>query len=230
MEVDTPPVEEQKPVPTTTTPMKDETPAPMDTKEESPVKTEPMQEDAAIIKSEPTTDSSTVKTESAEAGGNAEDKPDVKTEDDATVETEEAGEADKTVNLDTEDTSLLQAPVLVPQPKVEIKVSLTSNPQVERRESNISLDESVESTEDSEFDAEAIVLHSKRTDEEREALKPRLKGRKLTVLPPVNKDTDMSGLCSIMWFFLSLSLLDALWYHHVEGARHTHNASVWVCV
>ena len=123
MEVDTPPIEEQKPVPTTTTPVKDETPAPMDTKEESPVKTEPMQEDAAIIKSEPTTDSSSVKTESAEAGGNAEDKPDVKTEDDATVETEEAGEADKTVNLDTEDTSLLQAPVLVPQPKVVSPIS-----------------------------------------------------------------------------------------------------------
>ena len=47
--------------------------------------------------------------------------------------------------------------------------------QVERRESNISLDESVESTEDSEFDSEATVLHSKLTEEEREALKPRLK-------------------------------------------------------
>jgi len=198
MEVDTPPVEEQKPVPTTTTPVKDEPPAPMDTKEESPMKTEPMSEDTATIKSEPTTESASDNTESAEVDNNAEDKTVVKIEDDDAVKTEEAEEANKTVNLDTEDSSLLQAPVLVPQPKVDIKVSLTSNPQVERRESNISLDESVESTEDSEFDSEATVLHSKLTEEEREALKPRLKGRKLTVLPPVNKDTDMSGLCSIM--------------------------------
>merc|ERR1740128_820626 len=162
------------------------------------MKTEPMSEDTATIKNEPTTESASDNTESAEADNNAEDKTVVKTEDDEAVKTEEAEEANKTVNLDTEDSSLLQAPVLVPQPKVDIKVSLTSNPQVERRESNISLDESVESTEDSEFDSEATVLHSKLTEEEREALKPRLKGRKLTVLPPVNKDTDMSGLCSIM--------------------------------
>ena len=121
MEVDTPPVEEQKPVPTTTTPVKDEPPAPMDTKEESPMKTEPMSEDTATIKSEPTTESDN--TESAEADNNAEDKTVVKTEDDEAVQTEEAEEANKTVNLDTEDSSLLQAPVLVPQPKV---VSLIS--------------------------------------------------------------------------------------------------------
>ena len=126
MEVDTPPVEEQKPVPTTTTPVKDEPPAPMDTKEESPMKTEPMSEDTATIKSEPTTESASDNTESAEVDNNAEDKTVVKIEDDEAVKTEEAEEAEeanKTVNLDTEDSSLLQAPVLVPQPKVVSRIS-----------------------------------------------------------------------------------------------------------
>ena len=51
--------------------------------------------------------------------------------------------------------------------------------------------------EDSEFDPEAIVLPAP-SEEELASQKPRMKGRKLTVMPPRKLDSDLSGLCSIM--------------------------------
>ena len=74
-------------------------------------------------------------------------------------------------------------------------MSITSQvAPVERRESLISQSEDEEA---SEFDAEAIVVPARSADE-REAAKPKLRGRKLTVFPPQNKDSELSGLCSIM--------------------------------
>jgi hypothetical protein len=78
---------------------------------------------------------------------------------------------------------------------VDIKLSITSQvAPVERRESSVS---QAEEEEASEFDPEAIVVPP-RPLEEREAAKPKLRGRKLTVFPPQVKDSELSGLCSIM--------------------------------
>ena len=66
--------------------------------------------------------------------------------------------------------------------------------RLERRESTVSTSES-ESASSSEFDADAVVQEARPELAER---KPKLKGRALTVLPAQNKDSEMSGLCSIM--------------------------------
>jgi len=81
--------------------------------------------------------------------------------------------------------------------QVDIKLSITSQvapSPVERRESVLS---QASSEEETEFDSEAIIVPP-RSPEEREAAKPKLSGRKLTVYPMSNKDSELSGLCSIM--------------------------------
>ena len=80
---------------------------------------------------------------------------------------------------------------------MDIKLSITSQvTPVERRESVLSQQSEEEETA-SEFDPEAIIVPP-RTAEERDAAKPKLRGRKLNVYPPQNKDSDLSGLCSVM--------------------------------
>ena len=51
--------------------------------------------------------------------------------------------------------------------------------------------------EESEFDSDAIIVPPLSEDQMDEA-KPRLKGKKLTTWPPMKKDSELSGLCSIM--------------------------------
>lgn len=88
-----------------------------------------------------------------------------------------------------------QAAVMKPQQKVDIKLSITSQVEpLERRESVLSQSEEEDTTE---FDSEAIVVPP-RPLEEREAAKPKLQGRKLTNYPPLNKDSELSGLCALM--------------------------------
>ncbi len=79
---------------------------------------------------------------------------------------------------------------------MDIKLSITSQvTPVERRESVLSQSEEEDAA--TEFDAEAIIVPPLPA-EEREAAKPKLRGRKLTVFPPQSKDSELSGLCSIM--------------------------------
>jgi len=93
-----------------------------------------------------------------------------------------------------DDAVEMSAPV-VAQPKVEIKVNiLNAVKPLERMESSHS---ALGDAEDSEFDPEAIVLPAP-SEEELASQKPRMKGRKLTVMPPRKLDSDLSGLCSIM--------------------------------
>ena len=80
-----------------------------------------------------------------------------------------------------------------PMPKASIKINITTQVEkLERRESVLSTQSS---ESESEFDPDAIVQEAK---EGQEDLKPRLKGKKLTVFPPQEKDKELSGLCSIM--------------------------------
>merc|ERR1712184_84979 len=95
--------------------------------------------------------------------------------------------------LEENDKDSLAVPV-VPA-KVNISMKLTSQVPVERRESVLS--QPSDSEEASEFDADAVIVPVK-TQEELDAAKPRLRGKKFTVMPPMTKDNDLSGLCSIM--------------------------------
>merc|ERR1712214_181477 len=80
--------------------------------------------------------------------------------------------------------------------KVNISIKLTSSVPVERRESVLSQPSDSEEA-GSEFAPDAVIVAPK-SKEELDAAKPRLKGKKFTVMPPMNKDSDLSGLCSIM--------------------------------
>jgi len=95
---------------------------------------------------------------------------------------------------DKEEKESLAVPV-VPA-KVNISMKLTSSVPVERRESVLSQPSDSEEAS-TEFDIEAVVVPVK-TQEQLDAAKPRLKGKKFTVMPPMTKDSDLSGLCSIM--------------------------------
>jgi len=111
---------------------------------------------------------------------------------------EEGGESEEKLKhsdslLEENDKESLAVPV-VPA-KVNISMKLTSSVPVERRESVLS--QPSDSEEASEFDADAVIVPLK-TQEELDAAKPRLKGKKFTVMPPMAKDSDLSGLCSIM--------------------------------
>merc|ERR1712037_937059 len=97
----------------------------------------------------------------------------------------------ESVNEDNKES--LAVPV-VPA-KVNISMKLTSSVPVERRESILS--QPSDSEEASEFDADAVIVPVK-TQEQLDAAKPRLRGKKFTVMPPMAKDSDLSGLCSIM--------------------------------
>jgi len=66
--------------------------------------------------------------------------------------------------------------------------------ELERRESMMS---SKSDIEESEFDPDAITVPPP-SEEVLDAQKPRLKGKKFSVIPPRNLDSDLSGLCSIM--------------------------------
>jgi len=78
--------------------------------------------------------------------------------------------------------------------KVDIKMKINTDVSaVERRESV----RSSVSEDDSEFDPVAIVVPAP-TEEQRDAAKPRLKGRKLNQVPAQLRDSELSGLCSIM--------------------------------
>jgi len=95
--------------------------------------------------------------------------------------------------LEENDKESLAVPV-VPA-KVNISMKLTSSAPVERRESVLS--QPSDSEEATEFDVDAVIVPVK-TQEQLDAAKPRLKGKKFTVMPPQTKDSDLSGLCSIM--------------------------------
>merc|ERR1719384_2937935 len=88
---------------------------------------------------------------------------------------------------DKDDKEALAVPV-VPA-KVNISMKLTSSVPVERRESVLS--QPSDSEETSEFDADAVIVPVK-TQEELDAAKPRLRGKKFTVMPPMTKDSDLS--------------------------------------
>merc|ERR1711983_421154 len=105
---------------------------------------------------------------------------------------EEEGEESGNTSLVTDEHMQLAAPIM-PQPKVEIKVTINSTmKQVERMDSTISGGD-----EDSEFDKDAII--TKKVDQEvLDAQKPRMKGKRFTEWPEKKSDKDLSGLCSIM--------------------------------
>jgi len=132
-----------------------------------------------------------MKDDSAVKDENSEETPDsseVVTEEPSK---EEAGSANASL---LEEGSNLSVPVIGSQ-KVDIKMSFTSKPEpVERRESMMS---SQSEQEETEFDPEAVIVPAP-TDEAKDIQKPRLKGRRLTVMPARDMDTDLSGLCSIM--------------------------------
>jgi len=127
----------------------------------------------------------------------------VKTEEVMETETgeepaEEDGESEEKLKhsdslLEENDKDSLAVPV-VPA-KVNISMKLTSQVPVERRESVLS--QPSDSEEATEFDVDAVIVPVK-TQEQLDAAKPRLKGKKFTVMPPMTKDSDLSGLCSIM--------------------------------
>jgi len=153
---------------------------------------------------------------------NLDSKESVKEEDDATTETvktdevmetetTETGEEEPAAEEEGEDSedklkhsdSLLEdkeekeslAVPVVPA-KVNISMKLTSSVPVERRESVLSQPSDSEEAS-TEFDVDAVVVPVK-TQEQLDVAKPRLKGKKFTVMPPMTKDSDLSGLCSIM--------------------------------
>merc|ERR1719384_2776210 len=86
---------------------------------------------------------------------------------------------------DKDDKEALAVPV-VPA-KVNISMKLTSSVPVERRESVLSQPSDSEEA-GSEFDPDAVIVAPK-SKEELDAAKPRLKGKKFTVMPPMNKDS-----------------------------------------
>merc|ERR1712218_557497 len=82
---------------------------------------------------------------------------------------------------DKDDKEALAVPV-VPA-KVNISMKLTSSVPVERRESVLSQPSDSEEV-GSEFDPDAVIVAPK-SKEELDAAKPRLKGKKFTVMPPM---------------------------------------------
>ncbi|XP_059080706.1 uncharacterized protein LOC131878647 [Tigriopus californicus] len=100
------------------------------------------------------------------------------------------------------DTSLEDSSMIAPSmsqepmgPKPGIRINITSQVDLERRESVVSNHSDKESAENSEFDPEAIVQEAKLN---LDVLKPKLKDRKFTELPPQNRGQELSGLCLIM--------------------------------
>ena len=61
--------------------------------------------------------------------------------------------------------------------------------------------------EETEFDSDAIIVPAP-TEEVKEGQKPMLKGKKFCVMPSRNLDSDLSGLCSIMWSDTSYDYCD----------------------
>merc|ERR1719348_2077172 len=100
-----------------------------------------------------------------------------------------------TASASNSDASSESLAVPVVPAKVNISMKLTSSVPVERRESVLS--QPSDSEEASEFDVDAVIVPVK-TQEQLDAAKPRLKGKKFTVMPPMTKDSDLPGLCSIM--------------------------------
>jgi len=119
-----------------------------------------------------------------------------KVEEEVSEEGAEETKANKSLIDDAVDggDNSLTAPV-VNQAKVNINITINSSVPVERRESLLS--QPSENEESSEFDVEAVVVPSKSQDE-MDLSKPRMKGKKFTIFPPAPKDSDLSGLCSIM--------------------------------
>lgn len=109
---------------------------------------------------------------------------------------EEHGSANNSLLADGAESGAnsLSAPV-VAQQKVEIKMKINSSMvPFERRESMMS---SQSEAEETEFDADAIIVPAP-SEDVLESQKPKLKGKKFCVMPPRNLDSDLSGLCSIM--------------------------------
>ena len=119
----------------------------------------------------------------------AEESTDVKEEG---VKTEEINDSVNEHHLQDPKVTNQMAP---PTQSNQIKFNITSKIDLERRESVVS---SQSESEDSEFDPDGVIQESKLTAEEKEAQKPKFKGKNFVVMPPQNKDTDVSGLCSIM--------------------------------
>merc|ERR1712048_190788 len=97
---------------------------------------------------------------------------------------EEGGESEEKLKhsdslLEENDKESLAVPV-VPA-KVNISMKLTSSVPVERRESVLSQPSDSEEA-GSEFDSDAVIVAPK-SKEELDAAKPRLKGKKFTVMP-----------------------------------------------
>jgi len=191
-------VDEVKPEPLATSPVKSESP------EQTEIKMEPEAsvngDDSSVKMEEPIPAAEAVAVDGTASVKTEEGATEVKTEEGtAEVKTEEEvkiEEEDKnaTLNLDAPDSSA-QAPVVVPKPKIDIKVSITSAAEQIAEPETPTPAETVEP--ESEFDREAIVV-PKLSPEELAARKPLLASRNLTVYPPSRKDGDMSGLCSIM--------------------------------
>merc|ERR1719153_1423850 len=149
---------------------------------EPDVTMEDVEKESSLPKKSQDNDDNGVESEKAEDVIKSED-----TEAEAEVE-----EASKSL-VDGGDNSLT-APV-VPQAKVNINIKINSSAPLERRESLMSVPS--ENEEGSEFDKEAVVVEGP-TQEEIDLAKPRMKGKKFTAFPAMNKDNELSGLCSIM--------------------------------
>ena len=171
------------------------------------VKTEPIEVPISENTENQVSDAqATVKTETSEEV--SDDKP-VDTDTSETVEVKKEADKDEEIkegekpdkeeespNLEADDHHGSSIP-LMPKPAAGgIRITITSQVEkLERRESMISTSSQADSVEESEFDPDAVVQEKKESQED---LKPRLKGKKLTEFPMQSKDSELSGLCSIM--------------------------------
>ena len=160
------------------------------------VKEEPA-EDLSSAEAEPATTESTADSDSVPKEGASE--VEVKEESGETTGDKEEEEKkneeslDKSLNDDHKDMAAASVQPVADLPSIKINIT---TPQVERAQRlDSTSEEAAPVKEESEYDPDAIIQEAK---PEQLELKPRLKDKKLVLMPPQNKGSDLSGLCSIM--------------------------------
>ncbi len=173
----------------------DESPAVAMETEEQPVSSQ-------LVKTEPDETSPDVEMKSVDE---SDAKPEADSGPESKPETEEESKNLHDKSLDDRAVTDAAPDFVAPSKLVgaSIRINLTSQVEsgktLERRESTVSNNSDAESTsattdENSELDPDCIT----QTPKEVNAPKPMLADRKLTVLPPQNRGTETSSLCSIM--------------------------------
>ena len=195
--------EESVPVKTESEPVEDTT----QDESETPVKDEPVEtsikeesaESAPEAQSSETEPSTGVKKEETEAAPE-EEVPELKTEEDAGELKDEKDAADFSLNDDGAANEQVAVNISAPAVTGGIKINITSKvevtkPALDRQESTASGGTVGPAEDDPEFDKDAIIVPRSADWEER---KPKMKGKKFQDIPMTNKDSELSGLCSIM--------------------------------